>query len=90
MSPGAQRPGCPMMISSSSPSPSQVVAAPPPTEAASPMGSTSRTMEPVVVVVSTSGGVSGVAAPYCTYEEDTPTTGSVIIRTPPTATAPTA
>jgi hypothetical protein len=76
------------MTSSSSPSSSLVMAMPPPADATSPMGSTSRTPEVAVVVVSTSDGVSGIAAPYCTYEEDTPAASSVIVAAPPVATTP--
>jgi hypothetical protein len=83
--PIAQRPGCPMTTSSSSPS--LVVVAPPPAEVASPVGSTYGTPKSIVVVVSTSSRVLGVASPCCAYEEDTPTVGSVVVGTPLTSAA---
>jgi hypothetical protein len=59
------------------------IIAPPLAEAAPPVGSTSRTLEPKVVVVSTSGSVSGIVVPCCACEEDAPVAGSVITGMPP-------
>jgi hypothetical protein len=82
-----------MTTSSLLPSLSPVVAAPPPAEATFPVGSTYGTPEPVipaalvVVVVSTLGTISGVAALDCVCEEDASITGSVMVKAPPATAA---